>query len=59
MRMALAIKTGLRPTLSDSAPQQGTASTMAIRPIVFDHSDCDGDRPAKRCVKLGIQASSV
>ena len=52
MRMALAIKTGLRPTLSDSAPQQGTASTMAIRPIVFDQSACEGESPPNFWVKV-------
>ncbi len=59
MRMALAIKTGLRPTLSDSAPQNGTAITMAIRPIVFDHSACEGESPANFWVKVGIQSSSM
>ena len=59
MLIALAIRSGLRPTLSDSAPQTGTAITMAIRPMVFDHSAWEGVSPAKRWVKLGIQTSSV
>jgi hypothetical protein len=32
---------------------------MAIRPMVFDHSACAGESPAKRWVKVGIQASRM
>jgi hypothetical protein len=58
MLIALAVNSGRRPNLSDNAPQKGTAMTMAIRPIVFDHNACDSESPANRWVKLGIQTSS-
>ena len=47
MLIALAIRSGLRPTLSDSAPQNGTAITMAIRPIVARPQRLGGREPGK------------